>query len=147
MKKVGKEWADYCKAQGENLVRPILIVQVQDGDGKKVISKTDLAEAIKCIRAELGEMPNEAFAHAFQETTRIEADGQEVRYVAPPDIQGDPDVRVVFFKSSLNTGWDCPRAEVMMKLPPRAGRNAHRPARADGWSARPSPAASTPTSG
>jgi len=25
-------------------------------------------------------------------------------------------VRVVFFKSSLNTGWDCPRAEVMMSF-------------------------------
>jgi len=116
LKKVGKEWADYCKAQGEGLVRPILVVQVQDGDGKRVISKTDLAEAIKCIRAEIGEMPNEVFAHAFQEATRIEVDGQEVRYIAPPDIQGDPDVRVVFFKSSLNTGWDCPRAEVMMSF-------------------------------
>ncbi len=37
-----------------------------------------------------------------------------IRYVKPSDIQDDPDLRVVFFKMSLTTGWDCPRAEVMM---------------------------------
>jgi type III restriction enzyme len=116
LQKVGREWTDYCTAQGDTVVRPILVVQVQDGDGKKLISKTDLAEAIKCIRDELGEMPNDAFAHAFQEGTRIDVDGRELRYIAPSDIQGDTDVRVVFFKSSLNTGWDCPRAEVMMSF-------------------------------
>ncbi len=115
-KTVAREWSEYCKAQGEGVVRPILVVQGQDGDGKKVISKTDLAEAIRSIRHELGEMPNEALAHAFQEGTRIDVDGRELRYIAPPDIQGDPEVRVVFFKSSLNTGWDCPRAEVMMSF-------------------------------
>lgn len=37
-----------------------------------------------------------------------------VRYLAPSAISADPDARVVLFKSSLNTGWDCPRAEVML---------------------------------
>jgi type III restriction enzyme len=37
-----------------------------------------------------------------------------LRYLAPDDIDRDPDVRIVFFKASLNQGWDCPRAEVMM---------------------------------
>lgn len=36
--------------------------------------------------------------------------------MSPPDIQERPNIRVVFFKMSLNTGWDCPRAEVMMSF-------------------------------
>ena len=39
-----------------------------------------------------------------------------MRYLAPSEIQNDCSVRVVFFKTSLNTGWDCPRAEVMMSF-------------------------------
>ncbi|MDQ6947323.1 MAG: hypothetical protein M3256_13900, partial [Actinomycetota bacterium] len=30
--------------------------------------------------------------------------------------QDDPEIRIVLFKLSLNTGWDCPRAEVMMSF-------------------------------
>jgi type III restriction enzyme len=37
-------------------------------------------------------------------------------HIAPSQIEADPRVRVVFFKTSLNTGWDCPRAEVMMSF-------------------------------
>lgn len=110
-----KDWDKYCAANKELPVRPILVVQVQDGSGK-VISKTDLAEAIQVIRSEAGHIDNNAFAHSFQEGTRIQIAGQDVRYIAPPDVQTDADVRVVFFKSSLNTGWDCPRAEVMMSF-------------------------------
>jgi type III restriction enzyme len=38
--------------------------------------------------------------------------------VAPQDIQDDPYLRVVLFKEALTTGWDCPRAEVMISLRP-----------------------------
>ena len=34
----------------------------------------------------------------------------------PADIQDDEDLRVILFKQSLTTGWDCPRAEVMMSF-------------------------------
>src|SRR5206468_3333812 len=55
-------------------------------------------------------------AHSFQEGTRVEVGNRELRYLAPPDVQTDTEVRVIFFKTSLNTGWDCPRAEVMMSF-------------------------------
>lgn len=110
-----KNWEEYCAQQNEPFVRPILVVQVQDGS-RNQISKTDVAEAISVMRAELGELTNDSLAHAFQEGTRVKIGEEELRYLAPPDIQEDPDVRVVFFKSSLNTGWDCPRAEVMMSF-------------------------------
>ena len=69
-------------------------------------------------------------AHAFQEGHPvIVGDERRIRYVAPADIQDDTDLRVVFFKRSLTTGWDCPRAEVMMSFRKAVGPDAHRPAR------------------
>ncbi len=111
-------WDVYCQEeQEEPSVRPILVVQVQDASGKQ-ISKTDIAEAMRAIEEEAGPLDNVAFAHSFQEGARLEVGGRELRYVAPADIEADPDVRVVFFKAALNTGWDCPRAEVMMSFRP-----------------------------
>lgn len=112
-------WDAYGSADGEGPIRPVLLVQVQDGRGKQ-ISKTDLAEAIAALGDELGHPPAEAYAHAFQEGGPITIGPATVRYLAPSSIDADPDVRVVLFKTSLNTGWDCPRAEVMMSF-----RTAH----------------------
>jgi type III restriction enzyme len=110
-------WRDYGREEDELPIHPILVVQVQDASGKQ-ISKTNIAEAIRAIEEEAGPLDNGAFAHALQEGARLEVGDRELRYLAPADIQVDPDVRVVFFKAALNTGWDCPRAEVMMSFRP-----------------------------
>lgn len=109
------EWERYCQDQDETVVKPILVVQVQDAAARRA-SKTDLDEAVTAIEDELGGLPTTALAHAFQEGAAVTMNGKEVRYLAPPDIDGDSDVQVVFFKTSLNTGWDCPRAEAMMSF-------------------------------
>jgi type III restriction enzyme len=109
-------WGDYCAAESEaETVRPLFIVQVADGTGG-VISTTNIAGAISAIRAVAGNLPDEAFAHAFQDGGTLTFGATSVRYLRPSDISEDPTVGVVFFKSSLNTGWDCPQAEVMMSF-------------------------------
>jgi type III restriction enzyme len=110
-----EHWDAYCTADGPDVVAPVLVVQVQDGSGKKV-SQTDIEEAIEAINEEVGGLPDTALAHAFQEGGDLTVGQHRLRYVGPADIDRDPDVRVVFFKTSLNTGWDCPRAEVMMSF-------------------------------
>lgn len=109
-------WASHCAKEEEFTVFPLLVVQVEDAGGKGEISETDIAQAIRTIRDNLGTMPIDAFAHSFQEGTTLSVGSERLRYLAPSDIQTDSDVRVVFFKTSLNTGWDCPRAEVMMSF-------------------------------
>lgn len=113
--KFSEHWAAYCQSQNEQFVRPILVVQVQDGSGR-VVSNTDIAEAIDTINASVGPFPTEAFAHSFQESTHLDFGPHRTRYLSPADITSDPEVRVVIFKTSLNTGWDCPRAETMMSF-------------------------------
>lgn len=110
-----RQWADYCQREEELQVRPILVVQVQDGT-KAQISRTNIAAAIDAIEAEAGALPARAYAHTFQEDSDLELGGRKLRYLSPSDVDADPEVRVVFFKTALNTGWDCPRAEAMMSF-------------------------------
>ncbi|MEX2527494.1 MAG: DEAD/DEAH box helicase family protein [Gemmatimonadota bacterium] len=108
-------WKRYCDKEGEPIVHPILIVQVQDGT-EQVLTRTNLAGVLDAIRDEVGLLPDVAFAHSFQEGTTIKVGEHTLRYLAPSEIDDDPDVQVVFFKTALNTGWDCPRAETMMSF-------------------------------
>ena len=79
-------------------------------------SNTDIEEVIRVIDEEVGPLPINAFTHSFQEGVDLDFGGKKVRYLSPADINLDLNVRVVLFKTSLNTGWDCPRAEVMMSF-------------------------------
>jgi type III restriction enzyme len=110
------EWLAYQdKAKSGEVVRPILVVQVEDGTGKQ-LTNTNLDEAIRTIEEVLGPLEDTEIAHSFQEHQAATIHDRELRYCAPSKIQEDPELRVVFFKRSLNTGWDCPRAEVMMSF-------------------------------
>ena len=103
------------KEQGEPPINPLLAVQVADGTGN-TLSQTDLALAISCIEDVAGALPAQAIAHAFQDKTNVEIGGRTIRHLPPSEIAADTDAQVVFFKTSLTTGWDCPRAEVMMSF-------------------------------
>lgn len=48
--------------------------------------------------------------------TDLTINGLKVPYVEPSRIDESKKVRIVFFKESLSTGWDCPRAETMMSF-------------------------------
>lgn len=111
-----KQWKVHkAKNEGQALVRPIMVAQVADASGKK-LSATDLKAAVEIVTDKLGvSNPNE-LAHSFEEHTTLTLGGKSVRYLAPADIEADANVRAVFFKRSLTTGWDCPRAEVLMSF-------------------------------
>ena len=118
-----QRWATYCAEQNEQPVVPLLIVQVENAPTGRSGTRTDLAVAIRAINDELpAALPNFAFAHAFDGSTALDADGFVIRYLAPSRIADDRNVRVVFFKTALSTGWDCPRAETMMSY--RKARDA-----------------------
>jgi type III restriction enzyme len=109
------DWVVYADEERAPAVRPVLVVQVEDATRKNVTA-TDLAGAIATIEDALGPLGTAQIGHAFQEGYGLSISERSLRYVAPVDIQDDPDLRVVFFKQSLTTGWDCPRAEVMMSF-------------------------------
>lgn len=55
--------------------------------------------------------------HAFGEgTSTLQIGGLDVPYCEPSRIADDKRIKIVFFKETLSTGWDCPRAETMMSF-------------------------------
>jgi type III restriction enzyme len=114
--KYAKEWKRYCKVQGiEPPVEPVLVVQVEDGS-ETTLTRTDLSKAVDVIEKVYGRFGPGELAHCFQQEEDITAGGYVIRKIDPSKIQSDAAVRVVFFKMALTTGWDCPRAEVMMSF-------------------------------
>lgn len=114
-------WAKFCKAQDEELVRPVLVIQVADGvdhddPEKRILTKTNMNEVVKVLSRTIGPFGQGALVHCFDKATEVEAGGEKIRRVEASRIQDDEVARVVFFKTALSTGWDCPRAEVMMSF-------------------------------
>jgi type III restriction enzyme len=111
-----REWEAYCKTNAINSpVRPVLVIQVENGNDR-VTTNTDLATCIKVLRDACGHLPPEAYAHCFENDADEKAGTVMLRKIDASKIQDDPNVRVIFFKTALTTGWDCPRAEVMMSF-------------------------------
>lgn len=113
------QWRDYAKSEGELVAEPVLVIQVADAKkGSVGYSTTDLESVIATILADVPEIKksHRMLAHAFQDASDVDVSGQLIRHLAPSEIDADSDVRVVLFKTSLNTGWDCPRAEVMVSF-------------------------------
>lgn len=110
-------WYQYCYEQHYGQVNPILVVQVQNGSGHQ-ISATDLDECLRILEERLGDRFMEGqVVHAFGEgTSTLQIGGLDVPYCEPSRIADDKRIKVVFFKETLSTGWDCPRAETMMSF-------------------------------
>jgi type III restriction enzyme len=99
-------------------VMPAFVIQVENS-----VSRAELGERMKTISDKWTELtgaalPEWAFAHAFGDDGNISAGGMTLKKVPAEQIEADTWIRVVFFKEALTTGWDCPRAEVMVSLRP-----------------------------
>jgi type III restriction enzyme len=111
-----KAWKTYCSSQSiSRIVEPVLVVQVEDGNAK-TLTRTDLSQAVSVLEKVYGHFGERELAHCFQDEDDISVSGYVIRKIDASKIQGDTLVKVVFFKMALTTGWDCPRAEVMMSF-------------------------------
>ena len=112
-----EHWTQYCFEQHYAYVNPILIIQVLNGTGGK-LTDTNLDDCIEKIEERTGfKLESGQVVHTFGGTTAsLMVNGLEVRYEEPSRIAENRNIRVVFFKENLSTGWDCPRAETMMSF-------------------------------
>ncbi|SBT05958.1 Type iii restriction enzyme, res subunit [Candidatus Propionivibrio aalborgensis] len=109
-------WAAYCEAEGEQPIWPVLVVQV-DNATANAVTRTSLTDALNVIESAIGRRLSEGeVAHAMHDTGDIDVGGRRMRKVDASRIDADKSIGIVFFKTSLSTGWDCPRAEVMMSF-------------------------------
>lgn len=111
-------WQDYAHEQGESeAVRPLLVVQVGDKPSQETLTRT-----LDTIYEAWSELPYDAVANVFGEHTDLTIGQQIVPYIEPQRVQDATHVRVLLAKSAISTGWDCPRAEVLVSFRPAKDR-------------------------
>lgn len=122
-KVMSEEWAKYCAEQGmTDTVRPALVIQVEDGtknaEGKELLSTTtNLSNVIAYIEEGIGRQIDDAeIAHCMNTESDISVGPRKIRRIEPSLVQASDSINFVVFKMALTTGWDCPRAEVMMSF-------------------------------
>ena len=116
LKSADKAWRAHHETTGDRLVEPLLVVQVEQGMAPAK-EEARLAEILSVMESTWPALSDYAVAHAFGDPHGPKKVGDRtIRYLPPEAISGDDQARVVLFKSALTTGWDCPRAEVMISF-------------------------------
>lgn len=110
-REMSEAWATYAKDQGAEQVAPLMVLQVPNKPDAKQVARW-----IETILEEWPEIDQDAFANVFGEH-KTEIFGEyEAKYVEPQRVQDSTHIRVLIAKDAISTGWDCPRAEVMVSL-------------------------------
>lgn len=104
-------WDAYHADQGGDGERvvPLMVVQMKDK-----ATDEDMYQAISAIRKGWPQIPHDCFANVYGEHDNIMAGDTLVPYIEPQRVQERTEIRVLFAKTAISTGWDCPRAEVMV---------------------------------
>jgi type III restriction enzyme len=111
-------WADYAKQQGTmDVVLPLLVLQVPNTP-----DHDEIGRAIAAILQQLPELADNAVAHVFGEHAAQTFGNYKVQYISPERVQESNWVRILIAKDAISTGWDCPRAEVMVSFRPATDR-------------------------
>ncbi|MBJ8341043.1 DEAD/DEAH box helicase family protein [Antrihabitans sp. YC3-6] len=116
LKSADEAWRAHHETTGDRLVEPLLVIQVEQGMAPAK-EEARLAEILSVIESTWPALSGYAVAHAFGDPHGPKKVGDRtIRYLPPEAISGDDQARAVLFKSALTTGWDCPRAEVMISF-------------------------------
>lgn len=108
------QWKTYTEQQGSTeTVTPLMVLQVPNKPNHKEIGR-----ALDVIAKQWPELPAGSVAHVFGEHSTQTFGSHTVPYIEPQREQGDKWVRVLVCKDAISTGWDCPRAEVMISFRP-----------------------------
>jgi hypothetical protein len=112
------EWAAYAKQQESGqAVLPLMVLQVPNKP-----NPNEVGGALDTIFKQWPDLPETAVAHVFGEHTTQKFGKYSVPYISPERVQDETQVRVLLAKDAISTGWDCPRAEVMVSFRPASDR-------------------------
>ncbi len=128
--RVCERWDAYCAEQGIEPVLPLLVIQIPNKEaGEKDSEKGRRVEdelillLLETVRKNWPDMPEQCVAHVLGDRATIEVGAYVIPRIAPQDVEDDHRVRVLVAKDAVSTGWDCPRAEVLVSLRPSSGDN------------------------
>ena len=108
-------WRAYAEREGmaADMVMPLLVVQVPNTPSNEL-----LLSAVATVQEAWPELDDHMMAHVFGDHAPINVGGYSVPHVRPETVQDRSYIRVLFAKDAISTGWDCPRAEVLVSFRP-----------------------------
>jgi len=112
LKESTEAWTLYARQQNESGdVAPLLVFQVPNTPDPNEVGRW-----LDTLFARYPELPVDSVAHVFGEHTTQRFGNHDVPYIEPQRVQESTWVRVLIAKDAISTGWDCPRAEVMVSF-------------------------------
>lgn len=114
LRHASERWKAYANAQGsQHVVKPLLVLQTPNKPDPDQISR-----ALEEILRVLPDMTGDSVRHVFGDHSIQRFGSWDVSWIEPQRVEQATNVRVLVAKDAISTGWDCPRAEVLVSFRP-----------------------------
>jgi type III restriction enzyme len=112
LREISEAWREYAEQQGDaDTVLPLMLLQVPNSPDQNEVGKW-----LKTIFDSWPDLRQDCIANVFGEHRTETFGGYNAPYIVPERVQESDWVRILVAKDAISTGWDCPRAEVMVSL-------------------------------
>lgn len=112
LRDISEAWAEYAKQQDDaDTVLPLMVLQVPNSPDHNEIGKW-----LDTVFEQWPDLPHDCVANVFGEHKTETFGRYSVPYIPPERVQESQWVRILVAKDAISTGWDCPRAEVMVSF-------------------------------
>jgi len=112
LRDISHAWEQYSSQQDDaEEVLPLMVLQVPNSP-----DHNEIGSWLDTIFDEWPDLPRDCVANVLGEHKNETFGGHLVQYISPERVQESDWVRVLIAKDAISTGWDCPRAEVMVSF-------------------------------
>jgi len=112
LREISEAWATYAAQQdGVTRVFPLMVLQVPNSPDPDEIGRW-----LHTIFEAWPELPTDCVYNVFGEHREESFGPYSAPYISPERVQESEWVRLLVAKDAISTGWDCPRAEVMVSF-------------------------------
>ncbi len=114
LKASAERWGSYAEQQGDpEPVVPLMILQ-----SPNTPDFDEIGLALGVIAEVIDGIDSRHVRHVFGDHKPIQFGSWDVDHIEPQRVEQNHRVRVLVAKDAISTGWDCPRAEVMVSFRP-----------------------------
>lgn len=112
LRDISVAWAEYGQQQKDvESVLPLMVMQVPNSP-----DRAEIGRWLDTLYEAWPELPGDSVANVFGEHKTEIFGRHSVPYITPERVQESDWVRILVAKDAISTGWDCPRAEVMVSF-------------------------------
>ena len=112
LREISAAWAEYAKQQNDpDAVQPLMVLQVPNSP-----DHNEIGTWLETVFSTWPELPTDSVYNVFGEHKTETFGAYSAPYMQPERVQETQRVRILVAKDAISTGWDCPRAEVMVSF-------------------------------